>query len=481
MSAPPDALRPAQAPDDAAIARDREIAYYRREIDALGARALRLQEEQSQRFREARRSRTVARLVRETYRLADLTSRTEEIGGRLLQTVIENTMCNRAALLVEPVPGSGVFVLEHVLGDGRGQHGRSLRLQAAPSFAFSSAGAASAGHGIGTILETPFYLWAYDPVASRALVLGNVSEGNISDPFEAGDRELVEGVLSVYVDVLARKRAEIELSAAKAAADEAIAARSRFMAVLSHELRTPLTLVIGFSELLLSDVPSEAERREYANHILDSGRQLLSLINDILDYSSISHATPTLRLERLPIQAVVSATAATFRASAAQRQISIELEGEAAGLEIPLDHIRLRQVLNNVLGNAVKFTPNGGRISIGVRPIEDGAVEVRVRDSGIGMKPEDVPRALEPFVQLDDRRGRGGAGARRGRARGQSLIEAHHGSFTLESEAGSGTTVTFTLPAAASSPAAQPTRTLETTPSGASRLSLVQGARLGGA
>ncbi len=437
----------------AEIARDRELAYYRQGFDELGARVLRLQEEQSQAFREARRSRTVARLVRETYRLADLTSRTEEIGGRLLQTVIENTMCNRAALLVEPVAGSGVFVLEHVLGEGREQQGRSLRLAGAPRFAFAS-GVSSTGAdacGIGRILETPYYVWSYDPFARHALVLGNFSEGGISRPFEAADRELVEGVLSVYVDVLARKRAEIELSAAKAAAEEAIAARSRFMAVLSHELRTPLTLVIGFSELLLSDAPSAAERHEYANHILDSGRQLLSLINDILDYSSISHATPTLRLERLPIQTIVNATAASFRVGAAQRQITIELDGQAAELEIPLDHTRLRQVLNNILGNAVKFTPNGGTIAVAVYPMADGGVEIRVRDSGIGMKPDDIPRALEPFVQLDARRGRRFPGTGLGLPIAKSLVEAHRGSFWLESEPGRGTTVIVRLPGAATS------------------------------
>ena len=189
---------------------ERELAYYRRECNAMGARLLRLQEEQSQAFREARRSRTVAKLIREAYRLTDQATSPDALGQPMLAVLVDNTMCDRAALLREEPCGSGRFVITHALGLGEDQQ-PPVRVAPVPTFFYTTSRTPleSPAYELAGILRLPYVLWAYDAVAGIALVLGNQSESNVSRPFEDGDQELVEGALSVYIDVLLRKRAEV--------------------------------------------------------------------------------------------------------------------------------------------------------------------------------------------------------------------------------------------------------------------------------
>jgi hypothetical protein len=283
---------------------ERELAYYRRECNDLGGRLLRLQEEQSQAFREARRSRTVAKLIREAHRLVDLCATPDEIGASMLEVIVENTLCDRAAFLRRegPAESSALFRVTHAFGFGQELALDTAIIPAAPAFFLTTSRTVieSPAYELTGILRLPYILWAFDRVSGHALILGNQSESNVSRPFENGDQELVEGALSVYIDVLMRKQAENELRAAKATAEEASALRARFIATLSHELRTPLNAVIGFSDMLMPDSqyqPTAAQRAEYAQHINSSGRLLLNLINDILDYSSLSQVAPQLDVQ----------------------------------------------------------------------------------------------------------------------------------------------------------------------------------------
>ncbi|MEK0081884.1 HWE histidine kinase domain-containing protein [Benzoatithermus flavus] len=188
---------------------ERELAYYRRECNDLGARLLRLQEEQSSAFREARRSRTVAKLIREAHRLADTGVPSDELAGPVLEIIVDNTMCDRAALLSESPVGSGRFTVLRAIGLGEQPLAVSV-VPDPPSFFFTTAQTPleSPAYELTGILQLPYVLWAYDRSTGYALIIGNRLEANVSRPFEPGDQELIEGGLSVYLDVLARRRAE---------------------------------------------------------------------------------------------------------------------------------------------------------------------------------------------------------------------------------------------------------------------------------
>src|SRR5215468_10981015 len=203
---------------------ERELNYYRREYNDLGARVLRLQEEQSRAFREARRSRTVAKLIREAYRLVDRADAAEEIGPLMLEIILDNTMCDRAAIL-HKLPGDGHFSIAHTLGFGSEAAPTSVVVPSPPPFFFTTSQTRleSLAYQLTGILRLPYILWAFDPNSGFAVIVGNRSEGNISRPFERGDQELIEGALSVYADIIYRKQVEARL---KSARQEAEAARA---------------------------------------------------------------------------------------------------------------------------------------------------------------------------------------------------------------------------------------------------------------
>ena len=438
-------------PNDGAAALgqlERELAYFRRECNDLGGRLLRLQEEQSLAFREARRSRTVAKLIREAYRLADRGASPEEIGGPMLEMIVENAMCDAAALLAEePGTGGERFRVTHALGRGAEHPEGPVAVPAPPAFFFTTSRTPiePPAYELTGILRLPYVLWAYDRPSGIALILGNRLESNVSRPFEPGDQELIEGALSVYIDVLLRKRAEVELRAAKAAAERASDARARFLATLTHELRAPLGAVIGFSEMMAPgsryELTLEARQR-YAEQILDAGRHLLELADGVLDYASLERARPSLEPEWHGAAQIVAAVAGLAEAAGHRQGVQVRVAQVAAALEFFVDPVRFRQVLHNLLGNAVRFSPPGGRVEVAVEDRPDGAAAVVVRDAGIGMRPEDIPRALEPFQQVAP--GRGGTGLGLPIAKG--LTEAHGGCLLIESAPGQGTTVRVTLP-----------------------------------
>ncbi len=292
---------------------ERELAYYRRECNDLGARLLRLQEEQSQAFREARRSRTVAKLIREIHRLADTGLGPDELGGPILEVIVENAICDGAALLLEDPSGSGRFVLSHVIGLNEPSTEPTF-VPGAPTFFLTTSQTPlePPAYELTGILRLPYILWAYDRSSGHALIIGNRSEANISRAFEPGDQELIEGALSVYLDVLARKRGEMQLREAKEAAEvarceaeeaRAVAelaahAKSDFLAAMSHEIRTPMTSVLGMADLLGNERLGERQHR-YVQTIRASGRHLLALINDILDFSRIEFGPAGARAYRL--------------------------------------------------------------------------------------------------------------------------------------------------------------------------------------
>ena len=215
---------------------------------------------------------------------------------------------------------------------------------------------------------------------------------------------------------------------------------------MSHELRTPLNAVLGFSDLLVDESygPLNERQRRYINHIQTGGKHLLSLISDILDLSKIEAGRMELAVESLQIETVFGEVLSVMGPLADKK--SQVLSNGAAGLVVRADSTRFKQVLMNLLGNAIKFTPDGGQIEVGARLME-GQVRVEVRDNGPGIPTEEQKRIFEAFYRLRES-GKKTEGTGLGLAITHRLIELHGGDLSLESQVGQGSCFYFSLPVA---------------------------------
>jgi signal transduction histidine kinase len=233
------------------------------------------------------------------------------------------------------------------------------------------------------------------------------------------------------------------------AADAAIKAKSAFLAAMSHELRTPLNAVIGFSEMLsLETFGSVGDRnKEYLNDINGSGRHLLALINDILDIARIEAGHAELHEEVVDLKAMVHQTVAMLMPQAHAEHIHLVESIDDDVQTLYADERRLKQVLINLLGNAVKFTMEGGEVAITARRVAEG-VAIAVSDTGIGIAEQDIPRVMSQFGQVDSSLARQYQGTGLGLPLAKQLTELHGGALVIQSVLGAGTTVTVTLPAA---------------------------------
>ena len=223
--------------------------------------------------------------------------------------------------------------------------------------------------------------------------------------------------------------------------------KSEFLANMSHELRTPLNAIIGFSEVLSQRMFGEINERqaEYLGDIQASGQHLLSLINDILDLSKVEAGKMELQPSRFSLAAAVQSVALMVRDRAAGRGVALSTEVDPEVDTIEADERKVKQVVLNLLTNAVKFTPAGGQVN--VRAARDGdGVRVTVQDTGVGISPADQARVFEEFAQAHG----AGAPAQEGTGLGltlsRKLVELHGGRIWVESEPGTGSTFTFTLP-----------------------------------
>ncbi|HEY3149735.1 MAG TPA: ATP-binding protein [Dongiaceae bacterium] len=271
--------------------------------------------------------------------------------------------------------------------------------------------------------------------------------------FDAGGAFL--GYRGVGRDVTAASRAEQALRDAKVQAEMASRAKSDFLANMSQELRTPLNAIIGLSEMIKSEIlgPIVHEQyRTYAGDINASGQHLLGIINEILDLAKVEAGKVELDLRVLDLGEITREGMRLMRTQAEGGGIALEAEIARDLPCVRADEQAIRRILFNLLSNAFKFTPRGGTVIVTLRPAAgDDAVELSVLDTGIGIAADDIPRLMQPFVQVDDVYKRRTQGSGLGLAIVRSLVERHGGSIRIESKEGAGTRITLRLPVGGSS------------------------------
>jgi PAS domain S-box-containing protein len=324
------------------------------------------------------------------------------------------------------------------------------------------------------LIGAPFRNYFTDPDRAQTAIRLVLSERTITDyeltarsrggretvvscnatTFYDRDRKL-QGVFAAARDVTERRRLDqvlreknVELESARSLAEKTNLTKSEFLANMSHELRTPLNAVIGFSEVLQDQLfgPINDKQQEYVDNILTSGRHLLSLINDILDLSKVESGKMDLELDDFLLRDCLDAAVMMLREKALKGGIELILNlAPEADVQIEADQRKLKQILFNLLSNAVKFTAAAGTVEVGA--LRDGDfLEITVRDTGIGIKEEDLAKLFHPFTQLESVYTKGFEGTGLGLALTRQLVELHCGRIWVESQFGAGSSFSFALP-----------------------------------
>jgi two-component system cell cycle sensor histidine kinase PleC len=242
----------------------------------------------------------------------------------------------------------------------------------------------------------------------------------------------------------------VELAAAKARAESESEEKSKFLANVSHELRTPLNAIIGFSEIIKTRMEAESDESphfEYVRDIHGSGVHLLGLINDILDYSKAEAGKLELDISEVDISKIVKTSMRFVMPRAESAGVELIEEMPNQRFSVSTDGKKLKQVLLNLLSNAVKFTPEGGKVTVTLwEQISDGSIGIEVRDTGIGIAPKDISKAMAPFGQVDSELSRKYEGTGLGLPLTKKFVELMGGTFTIQSEVGKGTSITCMFP-----------------------------------
>lgn len=248
---------------------------------------------------------------------------------------------------------------------------------------------------------------------------------------------LVDVTDAVVAEQASRRAHDLEVENARA--HHANRMKSAFMATISHELRTPLNAVVGFADVLMEDAGAlSPEHQQYVRYIQENAEQLLRLINDVLDLSKIEAGTLEMQRTLVSVAQTIEEVRAILAPEAERAGVHVEVERVVIADDVWLDPLRFRQVLYNYLSNAIKFTPEGGRVVISADVVVGPKLRVVVEDTGIGIAPENIPRLFSDFSQLDNGLNRWRDGAGLGLALTRKLAALEGGSVGVESVLGKG-------------------------------------------
>jgi PAS domain S-box-containing protein len=250
-------------------------------------------------------------------------------------------------------------------------------------------------------------------------------------------------------DVTERKHAEETMRQARIQAEMSSRARMEFLANMSHELRTPLNAIIGFSEIIKDEIMGEHTvpvYKEYAKDIYESGNYLLKVISEILEVSKIETGNRELNQRNFMVMKAVKSCIMIMASRIEQAGIDIRTEIPAELPEILAEELGFKQIMLNLIGNAIKFTEKGGKVIISARVNDKGAMEIDITDTGIGMTEAEIRKALQPFGKVDNNFSTMKEGTGLGLTIVESLVTLHGGKFSLLSDKGAGTTARITLP-----------------------------------
>ena len=248
-------------------------------------------------------------------------------------------------------------------------------------------------------------------------------------------------------DVNGQKELETTLLKAKKDAEATNRVKNSFIMNMSHELRTPLNSVIGFSDLLMEGAfgPMNTKQSKYVNNILISGKNLLEIINNLLDISRLEAGETTLKYEDVDVASLIGEVRVSLLSPASIKKITVELNIDSSVGNVKADITKFRQILYNLVSNAIKFTPARGKVIISACK-KDGDLEIKVSDNGIGLSKESYEKIFMPFTQADSSAARGYGGAGLGLYIVRNFVDLHGGKIWVDSEVGKGSTFTFTLP-----------------------------------